>query len=67
MVLNVHYLLQSVDVAYAAYEMDWSLFNSSAKKITLMIMAQSLNPIKFSSGYVVILSIDSFNSVSMQT
>ena len=59
-------MLQSVNVANAVYEMDWLYFSSSTKKILLTIMMRSLQPIQFTSARVIVLSVDTFNSVSVK-
>lgn len=57
------YSCQSISVGQAIYTMDWTVFSIETKKSLMMTMKRTLHPIKFTSGDVVTLSIDSFNNV----
>nr|UEN71234.1 olfactory receptor 51 [Gregopimpla kuwanae] len=56
-------ITESLDVGTAAYEMDWSSLEQSTKKDLQIIMARTLYPIKYTSGHVITLSLDSYNSL----
>ncbi|XP_063978223.1 odorant receptor 94b-like [Diachasmimorpha longicaudata] len=45
------------------YSMDWTILSTSTKRSLAMIIARAQKPLKFTSGYILTLSIDSFNSV----
>ncbi|GAB1863873.1 Odorant receptor [Camponotus japonicus] len=55
--------LKSIDVSTAIYEMDWTTLRVRVMKNLMIIMMRAGTPIKMSSGYIVILSTDSFMSI----
>ncbi|KAF7991770.1 hypothetical protein HCN44_010571 [Aphidius gifuensis] len=52
--------IESTLISDAIYCMDWSQFDLSTKKNLMMVMKRALHPVKFTSGYFVTLSIESF-------
>nr|UEN71222.1 olfactory receptor 39 [Gregopimpla kuwanae] len=56
-------MIKSIEVGNAAYAMDWTLLNVNIRKNILILMIRALRPIKFTSGYIMVLSIDSYNNL----
>ncbi|XP_072762547.1 uncharacterized protein [Anoplolepis gracilipes] len=56
-------ILKSVSVSDAIYHMDWPLLSISEKKEVLMIMMRSTFPIKFTSSFLITLSLQSYSSI----
>lgn len=54
-----------MNIGDAIYRMDWSLLSISEKKELLIIMMRSTVPIKFTSSFLITLSLQSFGSVSI--
>lgn len=46
------------------YEMDWTSLRTDIIKILPIVMSRSTKPIEMRSGYVIVLSAQSFTSVS---
>ena len=44
--------------------MNWDKMSINTKKHLVTIMARTLKPLKYTSGYVIDVNLDSFNSVS---
>ena len=55
---------QSLKVGDSIYEMDWVSLTVSTKRSLLTMMARTLKPIKFTSGGLITLNLDSFTKVS---
>ncbi|XP_019885150.2 odorant receptor 49b-like [Camponotus floridanus] len=55
--------LKSIDVSTAIYEMDWTTLRVRVMKDLMVIMMRAGTPVKMSSGYIVILSTESFMSI----
>ncbi|KAK0075014.1 hypothetical protein PV326_011956, partial [Microctonus aethiopoides] len=51
------------NVRNAIYDMDWVNLSVSTKKSLLTIMTRTLKPVTFTSGYIVVLSLNSLNGV----
>jgi len=62
----VFLFFQSTGLSEAIYEMDWILMPISKQKDLLMIMKRSTRPIKFTSSFLVTLSLESYGSVSIK-
>lgn len=58
-------LRQSVKTGHAVYHTDWPLLSVSEKRDLLMIMMRSTRPIKFTSSFLITLSLDSYSNVSI--
>nr|XP_012223401.1 PREDICTED: odorant receptor 13a-like [Linepithema humile]XP_012223402.1 PREDICTED: odorant receptor 13a-like [Linepithema humile] len=56
-------ILKSTGLSEAVYEIDWMLLTISEQKDLLMIMKRSTRPIKFTSSFLVTLSLDSYTSI----
>ncbi|KAK0077471.1 hypothetical protein PV326_010023 [Microctonus aethiopoides] len=52
------------DLSLAIYNTKWFALSVSARKNIIFMMMRTLKPIIFSSGYLVVLSLESFKSVS---
>ncbi|XP_039302413.1 uncharacterized protein LOC105199467 isoform X4 [Solenopsis invicta] len=71
---NIHYHLyiirfakmvnKSIGLSEAVYKMEWILLTISERKDLLMIMMRSTKPIKFTSSFLVTLSLESYATVS---
>lgn len=61
---NFQLHLQSNEVGDAIYQMDWTILPVDILKDFLLIMTRSMKPLKISCGHVLILSVESFMSVS---
>ncbi|KAG5346794.1 OR94B protein, partial [Acromyrmex charruanus] len=57
-------ILKSTGLSEAACQIDWILMTISERKDLLMIMKRSIRPIKFTSSFLVTLSLDSYANVS---
>ncbi|EFN79916.1 Odorant receptor 46a, isoform A [Harpegnathos saltator] len=60
-------ILKSTNVGDAIYHTDWPLLTISEKKDLLMIMIRSTIPIKFTSSFLITLSLQSYSNVSIAT
>lgn len=58
------YILQSLDVENAVYEMDWTSLTVSSRKDLLMLTVRASKPILFRVGPIMNMNIDSFLNVS---
>ncbi|XP_018372533.1 PREDICTED: uncharacterized protein LOC108767274 [Trachymyrmex cornetzi] len=58
-------ILKSTSIADAIYNMNWPLLSINEKKGLLMIMIRSTIPVKFTSSFLVTLSLQSYTNVSM--
>ncbi|KAF3054596.1 Odorant receptor 026 [Nylanderia fulva] len=56
-------ILKSQNVGDAIYHMDWPLLSISEKKDVLMIMIRSTIPVKFTSSFLITLSLQSYSSI----
>ncbi|XP_032667809.1 odorant receptor 4-like [Odontomachus brunneus] len=56
-------ILKSMNIGDAAYNMDWPLLSISEKKDLLMIMRRSTVPIRFSSSFLITLSLESYCNI----
>ncbi|XP_018372522.1 PREDICTED: uncharacterized protein LOC108767263 [Trachymyrmex cornetzi] len=57
--------LKSVELGEKIYHMDWILMTRSEQLDLLMIMKRSTKPIKFTSSFLVTLSLESYSNVSI--
>nr|ATI09812.1 odorant receptor 1 [Lysiphlebia japonica] len=55
--------VESCQVSDAIYSMDWTTLTTSTQKSLVLIMNRSQKPVRFISGYVIPLSMTSFNNV----
>lgn len=55
--------LKSVEVASAVYEMDWTMLPVESMKTLLLIAVRSKRSIRITSGYIIVLSNDSFMKI----
>ncbi|XP_011705250.1 PREDICTED: putative odorant receptor 71a, partial [Wasmannia auropunctata] len=56
-------ILKSMSIADTIYRMDWPLLSINEKKGLLMIMIRSTVPIKFTSSFLITLSLQSYTSI----
>ncbi|GAB1867167.1 Odorant receptor [Camponotus japonicus] len=56
-------ILKSTGLSEAIYEMDWILMPTNKQKDLLMIMKRSTRPIKFTSSFLVTLSLESYVNI----
>ncbi|XP_043285614.1 uncharacterized protein [Venturia canescens] len=56
-------ILQSLAVGDAVFGLDWPFLSVKTKRTLITIMARTLRPIIFTSGHVVTLNLESFNSL----
>lgn len=56
---------QSTSTGNTIYHMDWPLLSVGEKRDLLMIMKRSKLPIKFTSSFLIILSLESFSNVGI--
>ncbi|XP_028049590.2 uncharacterized protein LOC105829948 [Monomorium pharaonis] len=56
-------ILKSLSTGDTIYRMDWPLLPNKEKKGLLMIMMRSTIPIKFTSSFLIILSLQSYNNI----
>ncbi|XP_050453902.1 odorant receptor Or2-like [Cataglyphis hispanica] len=56
-------ILKSVSVGDAIYNMDWPMLSIIEKKELLMIMMRSTLPIKFTSSFLITLSLQSYSGI----
>ncbi|XP_032667591.1 uncharacterized protein LOC116842453 [Odontomachus brunneus] len=56
-------ILKSSSIGNAVYQTDWCMLPTSEKKDLLMIMKRSAFPIKFTSSFLIILSLESFSGI----
>ncbi|KYM75447.1 Putative odorant receptor 71a [Atta colombica] len=56
-------MLKSMSIADAIYHMNWPLLSINEKKGLLMIMIRSTIPVKFTSSFLIILSLQSYSNV----
>ncbi|XP_018406210.1 PREDICTED: odorant receptor Or1-like [Cyphomyrmex costatus] len=57
-------MLKSMNIADAIYRMNWPLLSTNEKKGLLMIMIRSTVPVKFTSSFLITLSLQSYSNVS---
>ena len=57
--------MQSMNVGNAIYCMDWPLLSVNEKKELLIVMIRSTIPIKFTSSFLITLSLQSYSNVSI--
>ncbi|KAG8034014.1 hypothetical protein G9C98_008495, partial [Cotesia typhae] len=55
-------MLESVDLSVSIYKMNWYFLTNECKKDLLMMKKQTLKPIKYTSGTLIELSLDSFTN-----
>ncbi|THK32954.1 odorant receptor Or1-like [Diachasma alloeum] len=55
--------LQSSKVSDAIFSMDWPDLGVATKRSLILIMQRSQKPLQFTTGYIITLSIESFNSL----
>ncbi|XP_024875309.1 uncharacterized protein LOC112456788, partial [Temnothorax curvispinosus] len=55
-------MFKSMSIGDAVYHMDWPLLSAKEKKELLMIMMRSSIPIKFTSSFLITLSLQSFKN-----
>nr|WGO81808.1 olfactory receptor 134 [Microplitis mediator] len=55
--------LKSYDIAMAVYQTDWYILSVSSQKSLLFIMMRSLRPLKFTAGYFIDVSLNSYNQL----
>ncbi|XP_063977282.1 odorant receptor Or1-like isoform X2 [Diachasmimorpha longicaudata] len=55
--------LQSTKVSDAIFSMDWLDLEIATKKSLILIMQRSQKPLQFTTGYIITLSIGSFNKI----
>ncbi|KYN07120.1 Odorant receptor 46a, isoform A [Cyphomyrmex costatus] len=58
-------MLKSMNIADAIYRMNWPLLSTNEKKGLLMIMIRSTVPVKFTSSFLITLSLQSYSNVSI--
>nr|XP_012223385.1 PREDICTED: odorant receptor Or2-like [Linepithema humile] len=56
-------MLMSMKTGHAIYHTDWPLLSVSEKKDLLIIMIRSTRPIKFTSSFLITLSLDSYSNI----
>ncbi|KYN28938.1 Odorant receptor 46a, isoform A [Trachymyrmex cornetzi] len=56
-------MLKSMSIADAIYRMNWPLLSINEKKGLLMIMIRSTIPVKFTSSFLITLSLQSYSNV----
>ncbi|XP_011146335.1 odorant receptor 46a-like isoform X2 [Harpegnathos saltator] len=56
-------ILKSANIGDAVYQMDWPALSVSEKKNLLMIMKRSTVPIKFTSSFLITLSLQSYSNI----
>ncbi|XP_025989635.2 odorant receptor 46a isoform X2 [Solenopsis invicta] len=56
-------ILKSIGLSEAVYKMEWILLTISERKDLLMIMMRSTKPIKFTSSFLVTLSLESYATI----
>ncbi|XP_012059522.1 PREDICTED: odorant receptor 46a, isoform A-like [Atta cephalotes] len=56
-------MLKSMSIADAIYRMNWPLLSINEKKGLLMIMIRSTIPVKFTSSFLIILSLQSYSNI----
>ncbi|XP_057328409.1 odorant receptor 46a-like [Microplitis mediator] len=56
-------IIESSGVSSAIYKMNWQVLTNKTKKDLLFMKTQSILPIKFTSGYLIELSLDSFTKL----
>ncbi|XP_011633609.1 odorant receptor 67a-like isoform X1 [Pogonomyrmex barbatus] len=59
-------MLKSAEMSEAIYHMDWILMTIDERKDLLMIMRRSTKPVKFTSSFLVTLTLESYANVSLQ-
>nr|QNL15012.1 olfactory receptor 68 [Aulacocentrum confusum] len=55
--------LQSDHASEAVYQIHWTVINTKTQKNLIMIMMRSVKPIKFTAGWFIDISINSFNQL----
>ncbi|KYN07119.1 Odorant receptor 46a, isoform A, partial [Cyphomyrmex costatus] len=56
-------MLKSISIADAIYRMNWPILSVNEKKGLLMIMIRSTIPVKFTSSFLITLSLQSYSNV----
>ncbi|KAL6431326.1 hypothetical protein ACFW04_007173 [Cataglyphis niger] len=56
-------ILKSQNIGDAVYHVDWPLLSVSEKKDLLMIMMRDTIPIKFTSSFLITLSLQSYSNI----
>ncbi|XP_018355221.1 PREDICTED: uncharacterized protein LOC108756126 [Trachymyrmex septentrionalis] len=56
-------ILKSMSIGDAVYCMDWPLLSVNEKKQLLMVMVRSTIPIKFTSSFLITVSLQSYSSI----
>ncbi|XP_032667626.1 odorant receptor 46a-like isoform X4 [Odontomachus brunneus] len=56
-------ILKSSSIGNAVYQTDWCMLPTSEKKDLLMILKRSTIPIKFTSSFLITLSLESFSGI----
>ncbi|XP_011705153.1 PREDICTED: odorant receptor Or2-like [Wasmannia auropunctata] len=56
-------ILKSMSIADTIYRMDWPLLSINEKKELLMIMIRSTVPIKFTSSFLITISLQSYSNI----
>ncbi|XP_011067878.1 PREDICTED: odorant receptor 22b-like [Acromyrmex echinatior] len=56
-------MLKSMSIADAIYRMNWPLLSINEKKGLLMIMIRSTIPVKFTSSFLITLSLQSYSNI----
>ncbi|XP_025073486.1 LOW QUALITY PROTEIN: odorant receptor Or2-like [Pogonomyrmex barbatus] len=56
-------ILKSTSIGDAIFRMDWPLLSINEKKKLLMIMIRSTIPIKFTSSFLITLSLQSYSNI----
>nr|AKO90002.1 odorant receptor 38 [Microplitis mediator] len=56
-------IMESSEISSAIYKMNWQVLTNKTKKDLLFMKTQSILPIKFTSGHLIELSLDSFTKL----
>ena len=60
-----YFVLQSLTIAEAAYEINWMMLDSSSIKLLLVLMTRASRPMEFTIGYFVPLNTETFLKVKL--
>ncbi|XP_043285610.1 odorant receptor 46a-like [Venturia canescens] len=60
-------ITESMDVSNAIYDMDWNSLGSSTKKDLRLMMTRTNYRLQYTSGHVIVLSLDSYNRLMKLT
>ncbi|KAH0554910.1 hypothetical protein KQX54_013781 [Cotesia glomerata] len=58
-------MLESMDLSISIYKMNWYFLTNESKKDLLIMKTRTLKPIKYTSGTLIELSLDSFTNVGI--